>query len=281
MILEHHKVRACRGSAGTLVEPFRRADWIDVTLGLRTLRRAAERGPGALRHLAERRLPPPTRAADRIAPAHPSLVTVADAEILIDRIVTPRRGVGHSGVAGGGQTAAECPIGSGNDRPRTVSSDGWRAASRSVRSTDVKKTTTWSGVRKVTRREFVGGAIAAGAVFSQAPALLRGQNLNNKLNIAFIACGGRGRASLNELTLDPGRRRPSAADGSGPARQASGREHRRALRHQPGVARLGWRALPEGREIHRPARSSTARTTSTPSWCPPPSTRTRSPPTWR
>ncbi len=38
-----------------------------------------------------------------------------------------------------------------------------------------------------------------------APAFLRGQNLNNKLNIAFIACGGRANASLNELTITPGR----------------------------------------------------------------------------
>jgi len=36
MILEHHKVRTYRGETGWLVEPFRRADWIDVTRGLRT-----------------------------------------------------------------------------------------------------------------------------------------------------------------------------------------------------------------------------------------------------
>ena len=35
MILEHHKVRAYRGTAGPLVESFRQADWIDVTGGLR------------------------------------------------------------------------------------------------------------------------------------------------------------------------------------------------------------------------------------------------------
>jgi hypothetical protein len=79
----------------------------------------------------------------------------------------------------------------------------------------VKKTTTWTGVRQVTRREFVGGAIAAGAVFAQAPALLRGQNLNSKLNIAVIGAGGRGRASLNELTLNPAEP-PKRTDGSGP-----------------------------------------------------------------
>ena len=31
MILEHHKISAWRGEAHWLVEPFRRADWIDVT----------------------------------------------------------------------------------------------------------------------------------------------------------------------------------------------------------------------------------------------------------
>src|SRR5918993_1934862 len=90
-----------------------------------------------------------------------------------------------------------------------------RAASRSVRSTHVKKTTTWSGVRHVTRREFVGHALATGVALSQAPAFLRGQNLNSKLNIAVIGAGGRGRTSLNELTIDPASP-PKRSDGSGP-----------------------------------------------------------------
>jgi hypothetical protein len=57
--------------------------------------------------------------------------------------------------------------------------------------------------RQMTRREFVGGAVAAAAVFGKAPALLRGQNLNNKLDIAFIAAGGRANASMGELTINP------------------------------------------------------------------------------
>jgi len=56
----------------------------------------------------------------------------------------------------------------------------------------------------MTRRQFVGRSLAAGLICA-APAFLRGQNFNNKLNIAFIACGGRANASLNELTLVPGR----------------------------------------------------------------------------
>ena len=43
--------------------------------------------------------------------------------------------------------------------------------------------------RQITRREFVGGTLAAAGVITRAPAFLRGQNLNNKLNIAMIACG--------------------------------------------------------------------------------------------
>lgn len=34
MIREHHKIRAVRGDDSGLIEPFRRADWIDVSLGL-------------------------------------------------------------------------------------------------------------------------------------------------------------------------------------------------------------------------------------------------------
>src|SRR5688500_5380784 len=58
--------------------------------------------------------------------------------------------------------------------------------------------------REMTRREFVGGAVTAAGLITGAPAFLRGQNLNNKLRIAFIACGGRANASLNELTIRPG-----------------------------------------------------------------------------
>src|SRR5579864_9553138 len=72
----------------------------------------------------------------------------------------------------------------------------------------------------ITRREFVGRTLALG-IISGAPAFLRGQNLNNKLNIAFIACGGRANASLAELTIVPGRnpqasKRPGAAGGPHP-----------------------------------------------------------------
>jgi hypothetical protein len=34
MIREHHKIRGYRGEGAALVEPFRRADWIDVSRGV-------------------------------------------------------------------------------------------------------------------------------------------------------------------------------------------------------------------------------------------------------
>src|SRR5215468_6400798 len=58
---------------------------------------------------------------------------------------------------------------------------------------------------RITRRKFVGRTLLATCMAGAAPAFLRGQNLNNKLNIAFIACGGRATASLSELTLTEGR----------------------------------------------------------------------------
>ena len=69
----------------------------------------------------------------------------------------------------------------------------------------------------MTRREFVGRTLATAGVIAGAPAFLRGQNLNSKLDIAFIACGGRGNTSLNELTLVPGRPVPKSANAGDPA----------------------------------------------------------------
>src|SRR5690606_12910562 len=75
---------------------------------------------------------------------------------------------------------------------------------------DMKHSTRKARRQSITRREFVGGALAAGAMVAGAPALLRGRNLNSKLDIAFIGAGGRANASLAELTIEPGReRRPS------------------------------------------------------------------------
>src|SRR5919204_2845254 len=58
----------------------------------------------------------------------------------------------------------------------------------------ITKNTPW---RQITRREFVGHALAAAGVITGAPAFLRALNVHNKLNIAMIACGGRALANLN------------------------------------------------------------------------------------
>src|SRR5687767_4336648 len=69
----------------------------------------------------------------------------------------------------------------------------------------MKPSAKMTSAQSITRRQFVGRTLMTAGVIAGAPAFLRGQNLNNKLNIAFIACGGRANASLNELTVVPGR----------------------------------------------------------------------------
>src|SRR5207247_8808032 len=76
--------------------------------------------------------------------------------------------------------------------------------------------------RGMTRREFVGRTLMTAGVIAGAPAILRGQNLNNKLNIAFIACGGRANASLAELTIVPG---TAGAKGRRPNPEIPGAAH--------------------------------------------------------
>lgn len=68
--------------------------------------------------------------------------------------------------------------------------------------------------RGLTRRQFVGGALTAAGVVAGAPAFLRGRNLNDKLNLAFIACGGRALANLSELTVTPGREAKAGPTGA-------------------------------------------------------------------
>jgi predicted dehydrogenase len=75
-----------------------------------------------------------------------------------------------------------------------------------------------TAARKMTRREFVRLTGTTAGVIAGAPAFVRGQNLNTKLNIAFIGAGGRANASLSELTIVPGRapaQSPPKSRGSG------------------------------------------------------------------
>ena len=80
----------------------------------------------------------------------------------------------------------------------------------------MKKMTNKTRQRRMTRREFVGAAVAGGGALLGAPALLRGRNLNDKLDIAFIACGGRAIANLKELTRTPWSDRPGGATPAAP-----------------------------------------------------------------
>src|SRR2546427_12846664 len=99
----------------------------------------------------------------------------------------------------------------------------------------MKKTTIKTQSLPMTRREFVGRTLLTAGAIAGAPALLRGQNLNNKLNIAFIACGGRANASLSELTIVPGR----SSGGAG-----GGKRNRRGQCPGPRTARAGGKAQP-------------------------------------
>ena len=58
----------------------------------------------------------------------------------------------------------------------------------------------------ISRRGFMKTAAGApGAVTVGAPAILRAQNLNDKLNIAMIATGGRGGSNLDTGAVGPER----------------------------------------------------------------------------
>jgi len=54
----------------------------------------------------------------------------------------------------------------------------------------------------LTRRQFTRTMLTAAGTFGVAPAFLRGQNLNNKLNIAIIGAGGRGGSNLGSVSSE-------------------------------------------------------------------------------
>ena len=53
--------------------------------------------------------------------------------------------------------------------------------------------------RKSSRRQFLNQVTAAGIITIAAPAIVRGRNLNDKLNLAIIGAGGRGAANLKDV----------------------------------------------------------------------------------
>ena len=54
----------------------------------------------------------------------------------------------------------------------------------------------------MTRRQFAQQLLTATGALAACPVLLRGQNLNNKLNIAVIATGGRGGGNLDSVSSE-------------------------------------------------------------------------------
>src|ERR1700678_3101400 len=55
-----------------------------------------------------------------------------------------------------------------------------------------------TSLSRIDRREFIKtSSLAAGALVFGAPAFLRGQNLNSKLNIACVGIGGKGRSDTD------------------------------------------------------------------------------------
>src|SRR5215470_9574443 len=66
-----------------------------------------------------------------------------------------------------------------------------------ARNTMKKRSNSSNRQSIVNRRDVIKGALNSAGFLLVAPAFLRGQNLNNKLNIALIACGGRALANMN------------------------------------------------------------------------------------
>src|SRR5271154_4287916 len=56
--------------------------------------------------------------------------------------------------------------------------------------------------RSMNRRRFLGTAAIAGTATFAAPAILRARNLNEKLNIAVIGCGGRGASNMQSVASE-------------------------------------------------------------------------------
>ena len=56
--------------------------------------------------------------------------------------------------------------------------------------------------RNFKRRDFLKTATAGAAAVVMAPAIVRGRNLNEKLNVAVIGCGGRGAANLQGVAAE-------------------------------------------------------------------------------
>jgi hypothetical protein len=65
-----------------------------------------------------------------------------------------------------------------------------------------KNCNTNVSTRGLSRRQFLNRAAAAGLVTFSAPAIVRGRNLNDKLNLAIIGAGGRGADNLRAVASE-------------------------------------------------------------------------------
>ena len=59
--------------------------------------------------------------------------------------------------------------------------------------------TTPDSLKQTTRRQFLRASTAAAALGFSAPAILRGRNLNEKLDLAVIGSGGRGASNMRSV----------------------------------------------------------------------------------
>ena len=84
---------------------------------------------------------------------------------------------------------------------------------------------------RVTRRRFNASVLSAAAGALAAPAILRGQNLNSRLNVAMIACGGRGGSNLKSVTETTKTDITAVCDVNGQAVESAGVRHPKAERY--------------------------------------------------
>ena len=130
----------------------------------------------------------------------------------------------------------------------------------------MKKTTIWTGVRHVTRREFVGRALATGVALVAGPRLPAGPEPQQQAEHR-VHRRGRARQRQPQRADAQPRGATQAHRRQRAARQASRRERRRALRHQPGVARFGRRPrYPQAKKFTDLRKVFDDPKPSTPSW---------------
>ena len=85
--------------------------------------------------------------------------------------------------------------------------------------------------RRISRRQFTASALTAAGAALAAPAILRGQNLNSKLNVAMVACGGRGGSNLKDVSTGGQTEIVALCDVNANAVEGAGIRHPKAERY--------------------------------------------------